>query len=301
MEKIYILKKEYGILPIEEIHYTLLFKLFEKVIFGETMERGFCLFEVMEARGVVCFKLAEHLKRLFANLNYCRINIPYGVDEISLFVADALKNAGLEESILRLDVILGEEGTEPLFLLIKIRSKKEKKPLALKTFEFSRTQPDLKVSGGYVYAQIAKRLFPDYDDILYTAQDKRGYYFTETSRGNFFVTFWFDSISQMSSKYIIYGAKSSNILGGITRQTLLEKDSGFSREFIFRDGKILYDDLKFAKEAFIASSSNRITPVKKIDSHVLDIGDDGQGGPVTRRLSVLFNAYVDEYYKKNGV
>ncbi|MEK7596132.1 MAG: aminotransferase class IV [Patescibacteria group bacterium] len=298
MEKIYLVGKN-GIFPIAEA--ANIDELFKKIVSGETMERGFGSFEVMEARRVVCFKLAEHLKRLFSNLKTCRIKIPYSADELSLFIANALENAGLEESILRLDVILGEEGEkEPLFLLIKIRPKKEKKPLALKTFEFSRTMPNLKVSGGYVYAQMTKRLFPDYDDVLYAARDDRGRYFMETSRGNFFAMLWFDTIGEISGKHIVYGAKSSSILKGITRQTLLEANSKFSGEFIFRDDKkIYYDDLKFVKEAFITSSSNRIIPVRKIDDYVLDTVDDGRGGPITRRLSILFDAYVDEYYRKN--
>lgn len=296
MEKIYLVGKN-GIFPIAEVDNISM--LFKKIVSGETMERGFGPFEVMEARGKVCFKLDEHLKRLFANLKTCQIKIPYGLNELSLFIADALENAGLKESILRLDVILGEEGEEePFFILIKIRPKKEKKPLALKTFEFSRTMPNLKVSGGYVYAQIMKRLFPDYDDVLYAMWKERGYYFTETSRGNFFAIFWFDTAVSASGKHIVYGAESSSILEGITRQTLLEADSKFSGEFIFRDQRINYDDLKFVREAFVAASSNRIIPVRKIDDYVLDAGDDGQGGPITRHLSALFNTYVDEWYRK---
>lgn len=297
MEKIYLVG-ENGIFPLEEV--CDLNSLFKKIVSGETMERGFGPFEVMEARGAVCFKLDEHLKRLFANLNYCRINIPYDFDKLSFFIANALEKAGLKESILRLDVLLEEENNEPPYFLLKVRTKKEKKPLALKTFEFSRIMPDLKVSGGYVYAQIMKRLFPGYDDILYMARNERGCYFTETSRGNFFVTLWFDSISSVGSKDVIYEVKSSSILGGITRQTLLEEHSKFSAEFIFKNKEINLDELKFIKEAFVTSSSNRIIPVKKIDDHILDIGDDGQGGPVSRRLSGLFDAYVDEYYRKNS-
>jgi len=302
MEKIYILDRN-GILPIEETDIYAgdrsIFFLFKKIVSGETMERGFSPFEVMEARGLVCFKLTEHLERLFHSAEFCRIKISYSIEELSFFIAEALKNAGLKEAILRLDVVLGEEGAaEPFIFLIKIRPKKEKKPLALKTFEFSKMWPDLKISGGYVHAQIMKRSFPDYDDILYLARNKRGHYFTETSRGNFFVIFWYDTVGKTSGKHIVYGAESSGILKGITRRTLLEMDSKLSDNFIFRNNEIYCDQLKFIKEAFITSSSNRIIPVKKIDNHFLDIGNDCLGGPITRQLSVLFDAYVDEYYKK---
>ncbi|MBI2628130.1 MAG: aminotransferase class IV [Candidatus Niyogibacteria bacterium] len=297
MEKIYMISQN-EVLPIEEADICVgnrnIFSLFKKIVSGETMERGFSPFEVMEARGSVCFKLAEHLERLFYSVKFCRIKIPYSIDELSLFIAKALESAGLKESILRLDVILGEEGAaEPLIFLIKIRLKKEKKPLALKTFEFSRIMPNLKVSGGYVYAQIEKRSSPDYDDILYFTPKQYGHFFTETSRGNFFAIFW----SGISNKYYVHGAKSSSILQGITYRTLLKIDS-ISDKFIFTNNGIHLDGLKFIKEAFITSSSNRIIPIRKIDEHFLDIGTDGKGGPITSRLSELFDAYVDDYYQQ---
>ena len=294
MEKIYLVGKN-GIFPIAEA--ANIDELFKKIVSGETMERGFGTFEVMEARGIVCFKLNEHLERLLFSLKDCRIKIPYSIKELSLFIANALKNAGLEESIVRLDVILGEEDKEePLFLLIKVRSKKPKKPLALKTYKFSRTMPDLKVSGGYVYAQIRKRMFPDYDDILYVARNEYGnYYFTETSRGNFFVVDKFNT-----DKHILYGAKvSENILNGVTRQTLLkllEESPGVK----LVDSLFTYN-LKNIKEAFVASTTKRIVPVKKIDNVFLDVGEDGKGGFFTRQLSNLFDAYVDEWYRKHVV
>ena len=293
MEKIYILDKNYKFSPIEEVGNDACLK---SIVFGETMERGYSPFEVMEAKGTVCFKLAEHLKRLFFALKFYGIKVFYSPDILSLFIANALENAGLEESIVRFDVILGEEGAaEPLFFLIKIREKKEKKPLALKTFEFSRTMPDLKVSGGYVYAQIMKRLFPDYDDILYVAREYENYYFTETSRGNFFVVDKFNT-----DKHILYGAKvSENILNGVTRQTLLkllEESPGVK----LVDSLFTYN-LKNIKEAFVASTTKRIVPVKKIDNVFLDVGEDGKGGFFTRQLSNLFDAYVDEWYRKHVV
>lgn len=295
MERIYVLDKN-EILPIEEVHYTMLFKLFKKMVSGETMERGFCLFEVMEARGKVCFKLREHLERLFSNLKDCRIKIPftYSIDELSFLIANTLENARLKESILRFDIILGEEGAEePIFILIKIRPKKEKRPLALKTFKFSRTMPNLKVSGDYVHAQIQKRNFPNYDDILYLQSNGFGdFCFSETSRGNFFIAEKFND-----SKCILYSAKSEVVLGGVTRQTLLEIID--YDKFALGNG-LTYHCIDYIKEAFVTASSQRIVPVKQIDDHLLDVGEDGKGGPITRKLSVLFDAYVDEWYKKHG-
>ena len=291
MEKIYLVGKN-GIFPIAEA--ANIDELFKKIVSGETMERGFGTFEVMVARGIVCFKLNEHLERLLFSLKDCRIKIPYSIKELSLFIANALKNAGLEESIVRLDVILGEEDKEePLFLLIKVRSKKPKKPLALKTYKFSRTMPDLKVSGGYVYAQIRKRMFPDYDDILYVARNEYGnYYFTETSRGNFFVVDKFNTDK-------LYGAtKNENILNGVTRQTLLKLLEESSVELA---GSLFAYNLENIKEAFVTSTTQGVVPVRKIDNVFLDVGEDGKGGFFTRRLSNLFDIYIHDWFRRKHV
>jgi branched-chain amino acid aminotransferase len=78
------------------------------------------------------------------------------------------------------------------------------------------------------------------------------------------------------------------ILSGCTRSALLEvaRKGGV----IVREGHFLADELRAADEAFITSTTKDLVPIRTIDGVALKSAP----GPVTKRLSSLFAAYVKD-------
>ena len=77
--------------------------------------------------------------------------------------------------------------------------------------------------------------------------------------------------------------ESNYILSGITREVALElcRQEGIACAEV----GVLDTDLARADEAFLTGTSDEITPVIRIDGHVVG---DGKPGPITRRLADAF-------------
>lgn len=78
-----------------------------------------------------------------------------------------------------------------------------------------------------------------------------------------------------------------DILLGVTRRTVIRVARGIGLEVKYQPLK--QDQLEFAREAFITSSSRGIVPVIQIDQ--VAVGE-GRVGPVTKQLSAAYEAYV---------
>ncbi|MFP6745383.1 MAG: D-amino-acid transaminase [Alphaproteobacteria bacterium] len=79
---------------------------------------------------------------------------------------------------------------------------------------------------------------------------------------------------------------SDNILGGITRQTMLRLAAENDIEVIERPFTV--DEAKAAREAFITSTTNFLKPITQIDDSVIGNGEPGQ---TSRRMLGLYVAY----------
>jgi branched-chain amino acid aminotransferase len=80
---------------------------------------------------------------------------------------------------------------------------------------------------------------------------------------------------------------SAGILGGITREVLLElaESLGIPR----RETALERGDLLAADEAFLSSTTREVMPIRQVDE--TPVGD-GRPGPVTRRILEAFRAYA---------
>ncbi|MCG6925590.1 MAG: D-amino acid aminotransferase [Acidobacteria bacterium] len=80
---------------------------------------------------------------------------------------------------------------------------------------------------------------------------------------------------------------STGILGGITREVLLElaESLGIPR----RETALERGDLLAADEAFLSSTTREVMPIRQVDD--TPVGD-GHPGPVTRRILEAFRAYA---------
>ena len=79
---------------------------------------------------------------------------------------------------------------------------------------------------------------------------------------------------------------SNDILGGITRQTMLRLAAENGIEVIERPFTV--DEAKAAREAFITSTTNFLKPITQIDDQVIGNGEPGE---TSRRMLGLYVAY----------
>ncbi len=82
---------------------------------------------------------------------------------------------------------------------------------------------------------------------------------------------------------------SNNILGGITRQTMLRLARENDIEVIERPFSV--EEAKAAREAFITSTTNFLKPITQIDDAVIGNGEPGE---TSRRMLGLYAAYCRE-------
>ncbi len=80
---------------------------------------------------------------------------------------------------------------------------------------------------------------------------------------------------------------SAGILGGITREVLLELAA--SLEIPCRETALEPRELVGADEAFLSSTTREVMPVRQVDETVIA---DGRPGPLTRRLMEAFRTYA---------
>lgn len=294
--KIYV-GNGHGVIPLK--NYKDKEALLEKILISESYERGVLPFDVMEARGRVCFKMDEHLKRFVQTLGRCQISIPTGEDGLAYYVQEALVGAQIPEAKVRIDVVMGEERSrEALAVMIKVTPFLKAKPLTLITAEYVRPLPNMKLAGDYAFSQITKRRHYGADDVLYVNPTTKT--ISEASRANFF------AVKNLGGRARIYGLKSArNILPGITRQALKDalKD-GKNRNLaasIEEAGELRVSELSAMDEVFMTSSGIRVTPIAQINDLTWEIGHDKLGGRITRELAAAFNVYLEDYYKRHAM
>ncbi len=89
------------------------------------------------------------------------------------------------------------------------------------------------------------------------------------------------------------GTAQDGILLGVTRQIVIEIAQNNRLEVKYQPLK--RDQLSAAQEAFITSSSRGIVPVVQIDSVIIG---QGRPGPITKKLSAIYDVYVTKKAEK---
>ncbi len=91
---------------------------------------------------------------------------------------------------------------------------------------------------------------------------------------------------------IITSPKDNNILGGVTRETVLNLASKAGLKIVERSFSI--KEAKAAKEAFLTSTTSNVLPVTRIDG--IKVGN-GKPGTITMQLLELYYQHI---YKQTG-
>jgi branched-chain amino acid aminotransferase len=246
--------------------------------------RGYGIFDLLRTYGKRPFRLHEHIKRLESSASQIGLVMPWSTEELEDVVMQSYKRNEIPDASIRIvvtggpsDNFMTPQGNPSLVVMVHpvvpypahyyTEGSKAMSTLV------ERTMPTVK-SLNYIGAIMAMNdagKTGAVEAIYLDAQDR----LTEGTRANLFVV----------RDHLLITPREG-VLKGITRQVLLEIAA---HEFEIVEGPIHYHDLSSLNEAFLTSTTKEVLPVVQIDEHVIGTG---KPGPMTKRLTELFNDYV---------
>lgn len=253
------------------------------------LDRGFLygdgVYEVVRTFRGRPFGLDEHLTRLRQSAAYLYMDVPWSDPQIKTEVERTLKQAGNDESYIRIVITRGAEDEISLLpgddiepsLTIIVRPIAQRMVLSetgvhLQVSERLRTDPRALTpaakTGNYlnnILALIEARRGGADDALLLNG----GGEVTEATTSNFWL---------VRDGIVHTPPTEAGILHGITRYFLLQLLR--ERSIPHRETSLRPEELRTAKEAFLSSSVRLLMPVARIDDHVLPCCP----GPLTRLL-----------------
>ncbi|MDA0745295.1 MAG: branched-chain amino acid transaminase [bacterium] len=268
-------------------------------VLSHVVHYGSSVFEGMRCyttpKGAACFRLTDHVSRLFDSAKIYRMPLPYSREELAQAILETIRvnqydscyvrpiafrgygALGVDPSTCPVDVVvavwkwgayLGEEALEN-GASVCVSSWNRPAP---------NTMPSLaKVGANYMNSQLIKMeaIADGYAEGI--ALDTQGYV-SEASGENIFI---------VKNGAIYTPSSGSSILPGITRHSVitLARDLGYT----ITQRPIPRESLYIADEVFFTGSAAEITPITKIDK--IDIGN-GKRGPVTEEMQKAFFGIV---------
>ena len=253
------------------------------------------------AKGPAIFRLREHLERLHYSANSFKMNIPFSVDTLFEGVIELIKANNVKDCYLRPIAFYGYDtlGVHPKKCPVQVAIATldwgayiSKEALAKgarvtispwKKFQFDAFPKSIKATGQYLNSLLAVQdaKSKGYDEALLLNYDDT---VAEGSGQNIFIIK--DNIFHTNDF-------NSNILMGITRETLLQliKDMGME----YKVAAISKDELLDADEIFYCGSASEVTPIQSIDNHIVG---SGRAGELTLKLQNLYYEVVRGEHKK---
>ncbi len=257
--------------------------------YGLGVFEGIRCYRTADERSAV-FRLPEHVRRLFESAHINLLEIPFSQVEVQAAVLDTLRANHLDEGYIRPLVFLGtgamglNPADNPVRTAIAVwpwgkylGDEGIERGFRAKVSTFARHHLNAKMTkgktcGDYVNSILAKReaLLDGYDEAIML--DTQGLV-SEASGENLF----------MVREGELLTPPLHSILGGITRQTVMElaRDKGIP----VRESAITRDELYIADEVFLCGTAAEVTPIREIDRR--SIGSGGRG-PVTKTLQTAF-------------
>ncbi len=247
--------------------------------------RGYSAFEALRTYDRRPFHLDEHLERLTHSAELIDLDLPCTHEQLSAIIRESIARNAYRHAVVRILVTGGESedgvmavGKPKLLVMITPLGERNMerfaRGIALITTRLQRDVPEAKTSN-YTSAvralkEAARR---GADDALFVNNLE---HVQEATRSNFFL-FCGDTLVTPREEVLI----------GITRNVVLDLARG---RFPIEERPILLAELAQADEAFITSSSKEITPVVRIDEHVIG---SGKPGPRTTELEQRFIALIE--------
>ncbi|MFM1928882.1 MAG: hypothetical protein RL387_210 [Bacteroidota bacterium] len=241
------------------------------------VQRGYGIFDYLRVADNKPLFLEDHLERFYNSANTMRLQVKESKEEVLEKVYELIKMNNLSYSGIRLLIGGGDSADgytifEPSLMIIQqpIPTPPDTMNLQgirLVSFEYQRQLSRVKTTD-YLMAIHLQPWMKEQgaDDILYYSEG----IVRECPRSNFFI---------IKNGTII--TASNKMLLGITRKNILRIASENNIPVEERDFTIA--ELKTADEAFISSSTKRITAVRQIDDYIL---------PAIQEQSIAFKLFA---------
>ena len=259
------------------------------VHYGSSVFEGMRCYE--NGKGGACFRLRDHINRLFDSAKIYRMDIPYEREELEQAVLDTIRVNDLKACYVRPIVFrgYGELGVNPAPCPVEaviavwewgkyLGPEALEKGVSVRVSSWNRlapnTMPSLaKVGANYMNSQLIKMeaLADGYVEGI--ALDTSGYV-SEGSGENIFI---------VKNGAIYTPSTGSSVLPGITRHSVITLAESLGYSVTTRP--IPRESLYIADEVFFTGSAAEITPIAEIDH--IQIGS-GTRGPVTKALQDAF-------------
>ncbi len=277
-------------------------------VLSHVVHYGTSVFEGMRCyntqRGPACFRLENHVLRIFDSAKIYRMPIPFNKEEITSAILETIRVNKLESCYVRPIAFRGygslgvDPTTCPVDFVVAVwewgaylGAEALEKGASVRTASWSRmapnTMPSLaKVGANYMNSQLIKleAMADGYSEGI--ALDSQGYV-SEASGENIFI---------VKNGSIYTPSSGSSILPGITRHSVitLARDLGYT----VTQRPIPRESLYIADEVFFTGSAAEVTPIAEIDH--IPVGE-GTRGPITKELQdAYFGITSGEREDKHG-
>jgi len=255
-------------------------------------------------KGPACFRLKDHIKRLYDSMKIYRTKPEYTIEEMIEAVLATIRENKLEECYIRPIVFrgYGELGVNPTHCPLDtviavwgwgayLGAEALEKGVNVCVSSWNRLAPNTmpnmaKVGGNYMNSQLIKidALANGYDEGI--GLDFNGM-ISEASGENIFI---------VRNGSIYTTPVGSSILNGITRNSIITLAKEMNIEII--EQQLPREMLYIADEVFFTGTAAEVTPVASIDK--VKIGD-GVRGPITESLQkAFFNIVSGEVEDRYG-
>lgn len=236
-------------------------------------QRGFGVFDVMEAEGLVIFEKEKHLNRLVDSMRILGFfgnsemkNISAYKSLLGSIIRTVLRENKLKSSLIKIEVSRGcseddfhPSGPPNTFVYNRpFKTKRiDKNGISLMTLTHLREFPKAKtLNYCFPLSQDKKVKDAGFDDMLYTHEDN----ILECPTANFF------GVCIDESGGIVLRTPCKNVLPGVTREIVIELAEKRSYSVIQDDFPSYY--LNIIEGAFITSTTRLIQPIRKINGKV---------------------------------
>ena len=241
-----------------------------------------------ERKRLCLFRVQDHYKRMLDGARLLKMNLPYSVDELCRLTVELVERSGYQESVyIRPLAYKSSESigvrlhdleddffiivtTLPPYLAVE-------KGVRCRTSSWCRINdtmvPGGKISGAYVNGALAKSEACEggFDEAILLNHDG---HVAEGSGENIFL---------VSKGNLITPSSSSNILIGITRDTVIKlAKNELGMDTIER--QVNRSELYLAEECFFTGTATNIAPVVEIDYRLVNTGEVGK---ITSELQKL--------------
>lgn len=244
------------------------------------VQRGYGIFDFLRVTQNIPLFCGDHLDRFFHSAREMRLPLKRSKEELKSIISQLIIKNNLPDSGIR--ILLSGGSSPDGYQIIEPNLVIIQQPLspppdqivqegyALVTYPHQRQIPHVKTTDYLMAIWLQPWMKKNGgDDILYHQNGL----VSECPRSNFFI------VTQTGTLV----TPERNILKGITRKQLL--NIAAIHELAMEERDISMEDIRQAKEAFIASSTKRIIPVTRVDDIHLPPGKEDS---VTCRLYDLF-------------